>query len=46
MFLWVHLVVEELRYCYSDAELDERATKLPRGLEEAYDIDPKQDCHY
>jgi hypothetical protein len=40
MFLWVRLVVEELRYCYSDADLEERAVSLPRGLEEAYYIFP------
>jgi hypothetical protein len=35
MFLWVRLVVEELQYCYSDANLEETATALPRGLDEA-----------
>ncbi|TVY65596.1 Vegetative incompatibility protein HET-E-1 [Lachnellula suecica] len=36
MFLWVRLVVEELRYCYSDADLENAATSLPKGLQKAY----------
>jgi hypothetical protein len=35
MFLWVRLVVDELRQCYSDADLEERSTSLPKGLEQA-----------
>jgi hypothetical protein len=35
MFLWVRLVVEELKYCYSDAALEETATSLPKGLKAA-----------
>ena len=35
MFLWVHLVVEELRGCYSDWDLKESAESLPKGLEAA-----------
>jgi hypothetical protein len=35
MFLWVRLVVEELRHCYSDLDLEETVTSLPRGLKEA-----------
>jgi len=35
MFLWVRLMVDELRQCYSDADLEERATGLPKGLEKA-----------
>lgn len=38
MFLWVRLVVEELRYCYSDADLESTATSLPKGLKEAYEV--------
>ncbi|KAH6692826.1 hypothetical protein BKA61DRAFT_714437, partial [Leptodontidium sp. MPI-SDFR-AT-0119] len=36
MFLWVRLVVDELRTCGSDWELEERAKSLPRGLKKAY----------
>jgi hypothetical protein len=35
MFLWVRLVVDELKYCYSDAALEETATRLPKGLKVA-----------
>jgi len=35
MFLWVRLVIEELRQCYNDADLEERALGLPKGLEKA-----------
>ena len=35
MFLWVRLVVDELKYCYSDAALEETATSLPKGLKAA-----------
>ncbi|KAF8859961.1 PLU-1-domain-containing protein [Acephala macrosclerotiorum] len=36
MFLWVRLVVEELRNCFSDWDLEDRANSLPRGLKAAY----------
>ncbi|KAH7308822.1 hypothetical protein BKA65DRAFT_174630 [Rhexocercosporidium sp. MPI-PUGE-AT-0058] len=36
MFLWVRLVVDELRACGSDWELEEKAESLPRGLKKAY----------
>ncbi|KAH6714004.1 hypothetical protein BKA61DRAFT_428897, partial [Leptodontidium sp. MPI-SDFR-AT-0119] len=36
MFLWVQLVVDELRGCGSDWELEDRAKSLPRGLKRAY----------
>lgn len=36
MFLWVRLVIGELKYCYSDATLEQTATSLPKGLEAAY----------
>lgn len=36
MFLWVRLVVEELRQCYNDTDLEEKAMSLPKGLEQAY----------
>lgn len=29
-------MVEELRQCYNDADLEETAVSLPRGLEQAY----------
>jgi hypothetical protein len=35
MFLWVRLVLHELKYCYSDAALEETATSLPKGLKAA-----------
>jgi hypothetical protein len=35
MFLWVRLVVDELKHCYSDAALEEAATNLPKGLKAA-----------
>ena len=35
MFLWVRLVIEELRNCYSDGDLEEKANSLPKGLDEA-----------
>lgn len=35
MFLWVRLVMDELKYCYSDAALEETATSLPKGLKAA-----------
>jgi len=35
MFLWVRLVLNELKYCYSDAALEETATSLPKGLKAA-----------
>jgi len=36
MFLWVRLVVEELKNCFSDWELESQANSLPKGLDEAY----------
>ncbi|PQE25152.1 hypothetical protein CJF31_00006017 [Rutstroemia sp. NJR-2017a BVV2] len=36
MFLWVRLVVHELKKCFSDAALEETATSLPEGLKAAY----------
>ncbi|KAI9640653.1 hypothetical protein NHQ30_010957 [Ciborinia camelliae] len=36
MFLWVRLVVGELKYCYNDADLMQTAKGLPKGLESAY----------
>ncbi|RFU24008.1 hypothetical protein B7463_g12335, partial [Scytalidium lignicola] len=36
MFLWVKLVIDELKYCYSDAALEQAATSLPKGLKAAY----------
>ena len=36
MFLWVRLMVDDLRKSSSKAEFKERLLKLPRGLEEAY----------
>lgn len=36
MFLWVKLVVDELRYCYNDTALEETAISLPKGLKAAY----------
>jgi hypothetical protein len=35
MFLWVRLVIDELGYCYNEADLEPRAISLPRGLHEA-----------
>ncbi|CAG8952745.1 hypothetical protein HYFRA_00008989 [Hymenoscyphus fraxineus] len=35
MFLWVRLVINELKYCYSDAAMEETVTNLPRGLKAA-----------
>jgi hypothetical protein len=35
MFLWVRLVVDELKYCYSDGALEETARSLPKGLKAA-----------
>lgn len=35
MFLWVHLVVEVLRSCYSDWDLEKSSKSLPKGLEAA-----------
>ena len=37
MFLWVRLVVDELKYCYSDVTLEETARSLPKGLKAAYE---------
>ncbi|PVH71621.1 hypothetical protein DL98DRAFT_363413, partial [Cadophora sp. DSE1049] len=37
MFLWVHLVVEGLRSCFSDWDLERNAKSLPKGLEAAYE---------
>ncbi|PVH68513.1 hypothetical protein DL98DRAFT_599456 [Cadophora sp. DSE1049] len=36
MFLWVHLVVEELRGCFSDWDLEQSAESFPKGLGAAY----------
>ncbi|CZR69490.1 related to vegetatible incompatibility protein HET-E-1 [Phialocephala subalpina] len=36
MFLWVRLVVDELKHCYSDAAMETTATSLPKGLKAAY----------
>ena len=35
MFLWARLVVEELQHCFSEQDLEEQATRLPKGLKEA-----------
>jgi hypothetical protein len=35
MFLWVRLVIDELRSCYSDWDLEATANSLPRGLKAA-----------
>jgi len=35
MFLWVRLVVHELKHCYCDAEMENTATNLPKGLKAA-----------
>jgi hypothetical protein len=35
MFLWVRLVVDELKYSYNDAQMEEAATSLPKGLKAA-----------
>lgn len=35
MFLWARLVIDELKYCYSDAALEETAISLPKGLKAA-----------
>ncbi|KAK0110163.1 hypothetical protein ONS95_002814 [Cadophora gregata] len=37
MFLWVHLVVEGLKGCYSDWDLERNTRCLPKGLEAAYE---------
>ena len=36
MFSWVRLVVEELRNCFSDLDLEGKVNRLPKGLDEAY----------
>ncbi|CZR68409.1 uncharacterized protein PAC_18308 [Phialocephala subalpina] len=36
MFLWVRLVLGELRHCYSDAAMEETAKTLPKGLKAAH----------
>ncbi|CAG8975822.1 hypothetical protein HYALB_00009402 [Hymenoscyphus albidus] len=36
MFLWTQLVINELKYCYSDAAMEETIQNLPRGLKAAY----------
>jgi hypothetical protein len=36
MFSWVRLVVEELRNCFSDLDLEGKFDRLPKGLDEAY----------
>ncbi|KAL3427321.1 NACHT domain-containing protein [Phlyctema vagabunda] len=36
MFIWVRLVIEELRNCYTDADIEATALKIPKGLEKAY----------
>ncbi|KAH7355340.1 hypothetical protein BKA65DRAFT_395437 [Rhexocercosporidium sp. MPI-PUGE-AT-0058] len=36
MFLWVHVVMDELTHCYSDAELASTLEELPKGLTQAY----------
>lgn len=38
MFLWVILMVDDLRRSSSKSELKERLQNLPRGLEEAYQL--------
>lgn len=38
MFLWVRLMVDDLRRSSSKSELKERLQNLPRGLEEAYQL--------
>lgn len=35
MFLWVKLIIDELQACYSDAQLEETAENLPKGLKAA-----------
>ncbi|KAF7952570.1 uncharacterized protein EAE97_002067 [Botrytis byssoidea] len=36
MFLWVRLVLDELKFCYSDEALERAVMSLPRGLKAAY----------
>lgn len=38
MFLWVRLMVDDLKRSSSKSELKERLQNLPRGLEEAYQL--------
>ena len=38
MFLWVRLVVDDLKKATSQYELSERLRQLPRGLEETYEL--------
>ena len=38
MFLWVRLMVDDLRKSSAKSELKERLQNLPRGLEEAYQL--------
>jgi hypothetical protein len=35
MFLWVRLVLINLKACYNIGELEEAATSLPDGLDQA-----------
>jgi hypothetical protein len=34
MFLWARLVIDELKQCYSEADLEEVATTIPTGLDQ------------
>ncbi|TGO32628.1 hypothetical protein BHYA_0301g00120 [Botrytis hyacinthi] len=36
MFLWVRLVLDELKFCYSDEALERAVMGLPKGLKAAY----------
>ncbi|KAF7855285.1 uncharacterized protein EAF02_011544 [Botrytis sinoallii] len=36
MFLWARLVLDELKFCYSDGALERTAMGLPKGLKAAY----------
>ncbi|EMR87314.1 putative nacht domain protein [Botrytis cinerea BcDW1] len=36
MFLWVRLVLGELKFCYSDEALEKTVMSLPKGLKAAY----------
>lgn len=35
MFLWVRLVLGELKFCYSDEALEKTVMSLPKGLKAA-----------
>ena len=36
MFLWIKLIIDELRQCYNDTDLKATTEGLPTGLKKAY----------